>query len=73
MRIYPKPEWGNPVQPAQNIDDAVENLNHVLALYADDEDDRHVIMATQNVYGDGVWTGLTMGDLRRIFVSLEQS
>lgn len=43
-----------------------EALAHVLAIYADDADDREVINATSNIYGPGVRTGLTMGDLRAL-------
>ncbi|MEV6548030.1 hypothetical protein AB0M57_04880 [Streptomyces sp. NPDC051597] len=45
---------------------AVEALAHVLAVYADEPDDRLMIEATNNIYGQGVRTGLTMGDLREI-------
>jgi hypothetical protein len=43
-----------------------EALTHVLAVYADEPDDRLVIEATNGIYGDGVRTGLTMGDLRAL-------
>lgn len=43
---------------------AEEALAHVLAVYADTPDDRLMIEATRNIYGGGVATGLTMGDLR---------
>lgn len=41
-------------------------LAHVLCAFADQPDDRMVLQATSNIYGDGVRTGLTMGDLRAI-------
>lgn len=43
-----------------------EALAHVVKVYADSADEALVIMATSNVYGDGVRTGLTMGDLRAL-------
>jgi len=44
----------------------LEALAHTLAVYADTPDSRMVVTATSNVYGDGVTTGLTFGDLRKI-------
>jgi hypothetical protein len=49
---------------------AIEALDHVLALYADEPDDRLMVEATNGIYGDGVRTGLTMGDLRVLRDSL---
>lgn len=43
-----------------------EALAHVVKVYADTPDDREMVMATSNVYGDRVRTGLTMGDLRAL-------
>ncbi|MEU7240279.1 hypothetical protein [Streptomyces sparsogenes] len=48
----------------------IEALNHVLRVYADEPDSRMVMEATNNIYGDGVRTGLTMGDLRALRAKL---
>lgn len=47
-----------------------ENLAHLLAVYADESDDRLMIQATDGIYGDGVRTGLTLGDLRALAAQL---
>jgi hypothetical protein len=52
---------------------AAEALAHVLAVYADEPDDRMVIEATNNIYGQGVRTGLTMGDLRELAARVEEA
>lgn len=41
-------------------------LEHVLAVFADAPNDRIVLEATNGIYGDGIRTGLTIGDLRAI-------
>ena len=46
--------------------DAVSALTHTLKLFAEQPDGEFVVTATSNVYGDGVQTGLTWGDLRAI-------
>ena len=43
-----------------------EALDHVLAVFADQPDHWMVLEATNGIYGDGVRTGLTMGDLRAL-------
>ena len=43
-----------------------EALAHVLAVYADEPDSRLMIEATNGIYGQGVRTGLTIGDLRAL-------
>lgn len=45
---------------------AVEALAHTLAVYEELDDDRQMVQATSGIYGPGVRTGLTMGDLREI-------
>lgn len=45
---------------------AAEALAHVLKVYIDEPDGRLMIEATNGIYGDGVRTGLTMGDLRTL-------
>lgn len=47
-----------------------EALAHVLAVYADEPDNRLIIEATNGIYGDRVRTGLTMGDLRDLAARL---
>lgn len=47
-----------------------EALAHVLTVYASEPDDRLMVQATSNIYGDGVVTGLTMGDLRALAARL---
>ena len=43
-----------------------EALAHTLAVLRDRPDSELVVMATSGVYGDGIRTGLTLGDLRAI-------
>ncbi|WP_333758811.1 hypothetical protein [Streptomyces sp. ISBFB 2968] len=50
--------------------DALEALTHVLKVYADEHDSRLMIEATNGIYGNGVRTGLTIGDLREIAARL---
>ncbi|MFG2292033.1 hypothetical protein [Streptomyces sp. NPDC048603] len=45
---------------------ALESLAHVLAIYDDSPDERVVITATTGIYPEAPWTGLRMGDLRRL-------
>lgn len=52
---------------------AAEALTHVLAVYVDESDDRLMIEATNGIYGQGVRTGLTMGDLRALAASLKEA
>jgi hypothetical protein len=42
----------------------------VIAVYKDEDDARLMVQATHNIYGDGVSTGLTMGDLRALAARL---
>lgn len=53
-------EYGD--QPTNEL----EALEHTLAVYADEPDARWVLTATRNMYDEGVTTGLTLGDLRKI-------
>ena len=53
--------------PPPADDTPIEALRHTLAVYKDDPDDRMVLMATSNIYGDRVQTGLTLGHLRALF------
>lgn len=41
-------------------------LAHVLCGFANLSDDHVVVKVTDGIYGDGVVTGLTMGDLKAI-------
>jgi hypothetical protein len=45
---------------------ALQALAHVVAVFDDTPDDRMMVQATSNIYGDRVQTGLTMGDLRAL-------
>jgi hypothetical protein len=45
-------------------------LAHVLTVLAGEPDDRLMVEATNGIYGDGVRTGLTMGDLRALAARL---
>jgi hypothetical protein len=47
-----------------------EALDHVLAICSDLSDDTLMVEATNGIYGKGVRTGLTMGDLRVLRDSL---
>jgi hypothetical protein len=44
-------------------DDPIERLQHVNRVYAGQEGESMAVMATSNIYGHGVTTGLTFGDL----------
>lgn len=57
-------EYGDaPATPA-------EALAHVLKVLADEPDDALVVKATDGIYGDGIRTGLTLGDLRALAARL---
>ncbi|BCM70874.1 hypothetical protein EASAB2608_06208 [Streptomyces sp. EAS-AB2608] len=45
-------------------------LVHVLKVYEGESDDRMVVEATNGIYGQGVRTGLTFGDLRALAARL---
>jgi hypothetical protein len=57
-------------QYGDELSDALEALAHVLKVYADEPDGRLMVEATSGIYGNGVRTGLTMGDLREIAAKL---
>lgn len=50
-----------------------EALAHVLAVHQDTPNGRLVVQVTSGIYGDGVQTGLTMGDLRAIYAALPRA
>lgn len=52
-------------------DDPISHLRHTLAGYTESQDDGMPISCTYNVYGDGVRTGLTWGDLRAILAMID--
>ncbi len=66
MITRPDPAWTEPVPNPESFEDAAANLAHTLQVCADNEHDRMILMATGNIYGRGVHTGLTMRDLRLI-------
>lgn len=45
----------------------IQRLRHVLDVLEIYPDDHIVIIGTAEVYGPGVWTGLTVGDLRTLY------
>lgn len=47
-------------------EDAIGKALHVLDAFDECGDDMQVVTATSNVYGRGVVTGLTLGDLREL-------
>lgn len=51
---------------AAHPDPEVDPVAHTLSVYADQPDDAFVVVASGNIYGEGVKTGLTWGDLRRL-------
>jgi hypothetical protein len=55
-RVEIDTNWPDPVS---------DPIGHTLAVYGGAPPDDFVIVATSNVYGDGVRTGITWGDLRR--------
>lgn len=48
----------------------VEHLRHVVAVFHDSPADDYVLTASSNIYGDGIKTGLTHGDLRALLQRL---
>jgi hypothetical protein len=44
------------------------DVAHVLAVYQESDADTIILRATSNVYGRGEVTGMSMGDLRELFV-----
>ncbi|WP_228973419.1 hypothetical protein [Streptomyces sp. DH12] len=44
----------------------LEALAHVLAIYEDSPDDMVILTATRNIYPEAPFTGLRLGDLRRL-------
>ncbi|MGW0920107.1 hypothetical protein ACWD3J_13955 [Streptomyces sp. NPDC002755] len=48
-------------------------LTHVLTVHADLPDSDLVVKATDGIYGDGVRTGLTMGDLRALAAQIARN
>ncbi|MFE3144765.1 hypothetical protein [Streptomyces scopuliridis] len=41
-------------------------MTHVLGIFEDSPDEMPVIAATTGIYPEAPWTGLRMGDLRRL-------
>jgi hypothetical protein len=44
----------------------IDRLQHTVAMFTDEPDSDWAIVATGNIYGQGVRTGLTWGDLRTL-------
>lgn len=54
--------------------DPISRLRHVVKAFAEcSTDEEWVIRATGNIYGDGVTTGLTWGDLRAILAMVDKA
>lgn len=58
--------------------DPVARLRHVLDVFSDtdgelDDPDRFAVTATTNLYGKGVTTGLTFGDLQALASLIDQT
>lgn len=53
-------------QPDLDLHTPLGRLRHTLANYEDMPDGAIAIMATHNVFGPDVTTGITWGDLRKI-------
>lgn len=51
----------------------IDALAHVLCAFADLPDDHMVMEVTRGIYGEGVVTGLTLGDLRALQQQLDQA
>jgi hypothetical protein len=51
-------------EPPRNM---IERLKHVLDIWSDYPDNFIIVLGTAEAYGPGVWTGLTMGDLRTLY------
>jgi hypothetical protein len=66
VSVKPDPNWTPPVADARSFEDARANLEHTLQVFGDLPDDAWALMATGNVYGPNVRTGLTWRDLRLI-------
>lgn len=47
-------------------DDPIARLRHTLDMYTEVADAHFAVQATHGIYGRGVTTGLTFGDLRAI-------
>ena len=52
--------------------DPEDGLAHTLSVFADTPDDKYIVVASHNVYGEGIRTGLTWGELRRIAAQLDR-
>lgn len=52
-------------------DDPVERLRHTMAVFNNEHDDEWVLTATSGVYGPGVRTSLTRGDLRALLAIVD--
>ena len=50
--------------------DPADALAHTLSIYAATPADEFIVVASSNVYGKDIRTGLTWGDLRRIAAQL---
>ena len=47
--------------------DPEDEIAHTLSVFADAPDDQFIVVTSSNVYGEGIRTGLTWGELRRCY------
>ncbi|MFF9525384.1 hypothetical protein ACF1DV_25895 [Streptomyces achromogenes] len=62
IRLQRETLAAHPTPPATPL----EALAHVLAVFTDEPDEMVVITATTRIYPEAPWTGLRLGDLRRV-------
>lgn len=62
-RLYPTAaQWADELGPEPTT--PTERLQHTLKAFDDQPDDQFAVRGTTGVYGPGVTTGITWGDLR---------
>lgn len=72
MRNLPAPSWPEPISDPQTPADAIQNLQHTLAVFGQQgPGPGWLVMATSNIYGPRIRTGLTWRDLELIAEALD--
>lgn len=51
--------------------DPIDRLQHTVSVFNEEPDNEWAIIATGNIYGQGVRTGLTWGDLRTLLTLVQ--
>jgi hypothetical protein len=64
--VSPSPLDRSAAEARAKYPDPKNGLAHTLAVFADEPDESFVVVATGNIYGPGIRTGLTWGELRRV-------